>query len=287
MTWSGARRALFLASFGWCVFFPPGFDAQAQAQTLTVQPAASLATPIFPAPGADEIEVGKSLVASDPTNALARYSLGYSLEKKGRLSEAIVQYRLAIKFDPTFPGSHIRLGMSFAKSGRPEDSVLPFRRALELNPKDAETWYNLGVSLGQMHRPAEAQDAYEHSLGLDPANFDGWFNIGLCFSDTDQPQAAIISFSKALELQPDNSEAHFQKGRALLQYGDIEGAKAEEAVLRKTDPSMATKLARRIRSPGKPLPVTGTPTGSPRLPPNFLKLLETFKRMPFGPGGTR
>ena len=61
------------------------------------------------------------------------------------------------------------------------------------------------------------------------------------------PQAIEVA-RRAIQLDPKMIDGHFYLGRALLESGDLNGARAERDVLSGLDKSKAEELSKRIGS---------------------------------------
>jgi Flp pilus assembly protein TadD len=54
------------------------------------------------------------------------------------------------------------------QKGRVEEALQEFRKALELKPDYTTCYYNLGVVLENQHRTEEAAESFRQALRLDP-----------------------------------------------------------------------------------------------------------------------
>src|SRR5213079_2488970 len=103
-----------------------------------------------------ELALYADTVAKRPNNAFARYNLGKALAESGRLPEAIVQDREAVRLRPTMAGAHNNLGKALADLGRGDDAIAHYRAAVQLEPAYGRAHYNLGVALLGAGRKVEA-----------------------------------------------------------------------------------------------------------------------------------
>jgi tetratricopeptide (TPR) repeat protein len=76
------------------------------------------------------------LVTADPENWTARYLLGFLLQRKGRLEEAVAAYRAAEGSGGSSVHLRRNLGMTLRQLGRCDEAVPAFRRALAVAPTD-------------------------------------------------------------------------------------------------------------------------------------------------------
>ena len=85
--------------------------------------------------------------ASKP-DARNNNNLGISLAKVGKLDEAVVQFREAVRIDEDFPDAHYNLGMLLVALDRPGEGVIHLKEVLRLKPGDEqvkEQLHRLGV----------------------------------------------------------------------------------------------------------------------------------------------
>ena len=61
------------------------------------------------------------------------WAQGRSLERAGRVEEAVAVYREAVRRAPRNPLSHVRLGLALRGAGRDEEANRAFQQALDLS----------------------------------------------------------------------------------------------------------------------------------------------------------
>jgi Tfp pilus assembly protein PilF len=143
-------------------------------------------------------------VQENPDAFLARNNLGFALAAKGRLDEAMDQFREALRINPRFPDAHANLGLMLQKSGRIPEAIAEFEIALAVDPAMAGTHYNLGVALAQSRRNAEAMEQYRQTLALDPGYINAYNNLGAELAEANRIPEAIEVFQAALRVAPDS-----------------------------------------------------------------------------------
>ena len=62
----------------------------------------------------------------------------------GRLSEAVAEYREALRITPDYAIAHNNLGEALLRLGMAADALEQFREAARLDPENAESRYNIG-----------------------------------------------------------------------------------------------------------------------------------------------
>ena len=70
--------------------------------------------------------------------------LGRSYEERQEFSNALVEYKLALKANPQAPGLHYSLGNIYWLSGRYDDARPEFEAELQIDPEDYMSTWKLG-----------------------------------------------------------------------------------------------------------------------------------------------
>jgi tetratricopeptide (TPR) repeat protein len=115
----------------------------------------------------------------------AHFNLGKALRDKGRLDEAITEFREAIRLKKDDLGPHINLGNALSEKGQLDEAIAEFREVICLKNDSADAHYNLGAAL----------------------------------QDKDQLDEAIAEYQEAIRLKKDFAEAHCNLGGMLERKG--------------------------------------------------------------------
>jgi tetratricopeptide (TPR) repeat protein len=116
-----------------------------------------------------------------------------SLDRLGKLEEAIEAYRKATEIKPDYAQAWNNLGVSLDRLGRLEEAIEVYRKATEIKPDYADAWYNLGVSLGRLGKLEEAIEVLRQALEIAPDNTVASFMLVLFLVEKE-------AFREALEL---------------------------------------------------------------------------------------
>ena len=82
---------------------------------------------------------------------------GLILRNLGKLKDAELSTRKAIKLNPNFVEAHINLGGILKDLGKIEEAELSTHKAIELNPNFVEAYSNLGSILRELGKLEEAR----------------------------------------------------------------------------------------------------------------------------------
>lgn len=128
---------------------------------------------------------------------------------------AIAEYRKALETRPDFPEVHENLGVALYDVGRIEEAVVEYKTAIKQYPKPAaQVWTNYGMALLAVKQFAEAAGAFDQALLLQPTDADLYYYRGFARHFAGDIAGARESFSKYLEVSPQG--VHADDVRAVL-----------------------------------------------------------------------
>jgi tetratricopeptide (TPR) repeat protein len=154
-----ARRAVELSP-------PPAPAPLESREPLPAVAARELLAEIRFARGEDVESAVREVLAAEPDHASARYLLGRSLQRSGRVEEAADELR---RFDRIqSAGGHLALARDLSSLGRREKAIEELERALAANPDDVRASFLLGRELLRAGRKDEAGPVLESVLARRP-----------------------------------------------------------------------------------------------------------------------
>jgi protein O-GlcNAc transferase len=175
----------------------------------------------------DEAEVHlRQALRRDGSLADAHNSLGNVLRCRGQTNDATAAFREAVRLRPTFAEAHNNLGAMLQTAGDLSAAMIQYDRAIELNPNYAGAYNNLGLCRKALGNLEGACAAYERGRVLDPNNPDILINLATAYQGLGKAEQAIITYREVLGLTPDAAWVHNSLGTALVSLGLFDDAVA-------------------------------------------------------------
>ncbi len=203
---------------------------------------------------ASPVSIWSDTVAKRPDNSRARDALADELAKAGRVEEAIVQRREAVRLQPDEATFHYKLGVALADAGRFATALASYAEAEHLQPEVPEFYASHGFALMRLRRPAEAVVPYESARRLRPGDGEIGTALGNALIVAGRGEEAVQRFRAVLEAHPDAVEARYGLAGALGMIGRVDDGIAmfEEVLRRAPDHANAHfKLANLLVNAGR------------------------------------
>ncbi len=170
------------------------------------------------------INLWEDAVRKSPDKARSRRNLAYVYEDKGRLREAVIQYRHSLRLEPGAEQVHSNLGNVYTKLGKLEQAAAEYLKEIELYPENAAAFHGLGNVYAEMGKLTAAAAVYRRCLRIDPGLKDAHNNLGIVYIRQGKQEQAVAELSKEIKYHPDNAKAYYNLGNALRDQGRKEEA---------------------------------------------------------------
>jgi tetratricopeptide (TPR) repeat protein len=151
--------------------------------------------------------------------------LGKALFDLGKVDEAALAFREAVKLEPESAEAHAYLGMALRGQAEYDEARTHLEKAIDLDPTNGRAYFELGVIAGIQNKAEEAETALAKAVKLSPNESKFWYAYGEVFRSTDRTDEAISAYRKAVDLDPPYPKAQQKLGLLLLdkkQYDDAE-----------------------------------------------------------------
>ena len=199
-------------------------------------------------------------VSPEERRALAHNDRGLELFSKGKVEQAVKEYREAIDAYPNLAAAHNNLGSALFAAGRFDEAASSFRRAAEIEPGYAQAHFNLALAhlkLGREReadaelqaalrayytngddhfkagRLREAEESYKGMLQIDPEYVPALLRLGLVANEARRFEEAAGYLRRAAAREPSNPYAQEELADSLYGLGRFEeAADAADAALK-------------------------------------------------------
>ncbi|PAV88559.1 hypothetical protein WR25_21848 [Diploscapter pachys] len=115
-----------------------------------------------------------------PEFAAAHSNLASILQQQGKLQEAILHYKEAIRIAPTFADAYSNMGNTLKEMGDAQNALQCYTRAIQINPAFADAHSNLASIHKDSGNIPEAIQSYSTALKLKPDFPDAFCNLAHC-----------------------------------------------------------------------------------------------------------
>jgi tetratricopeptide (TPR) repeat protein len=157
----------------------------------------------------------RSAIAIDSNHAEAHYLLGSSLYRKKSYSEAEKHLLKALDLDPQNSELLKRLGRIWFKQGKNEKAVLYFSKGVKHWPDDPDINYYLGLALYYSKQKDKAAAQFQRVLKVNSDYAPAYIGMGNVLLDQGKNAEAINYYARALQIDPRMKEARRNLSSAL------------------------------------------------------------------------
>jgi tetratricopeptide (TPR) repeat protein len=200
-------------------------------------------------------------------------TMGVTLRRLGRVSDAIAAFRQAVAGSPDFGPAWSNLGAAFISNGQFEEAISALDRALTLTPRDGAAAYNLGNARLRLGDFAGAISALEHAAQCGHPSAPVHEALGLALHKSGRYALALAAFDRAIKDGPKRAGVYHNRSLTLQALGRV--AEAEDNL--RTAVSMAPQVAESafalgnfLRNAGRPLDALPYLRRAVELEPGYL-----------------
>lgn len=170
----------------------------------------------------DALAEFRAALRLDPSFGPARLLAGTSLLALGRVPEATTELTRAVALMPQEPAARLQLADAFERSGNFGGVVDEYRRLVALAPGNDEYLYRLGKAYLKL-----AQWSVERMRAVDPRTPRLAQALGRQYLDQGRPDLAQAAFEEAARLGPSLEDVHLALARIHLEQERFDMADIE------------------------------------------------------------
>ena len=149
--------------------------------------------------------------------------MAVTLEKQGKLEEALKAYKKAIAIKPDYADAHYNMATTLEKQGKLEEAVISYNKAISIKPDYADAYFNMASTLEAQGKLEEAIDAYKKTLDIKPDYSAAWSNGARALEGWNKLEQLDLWLKKAFNackiLPP---ELQFQRAKLLWRNKEYE-----------------------------------------------------------------
>ena len=178
---------------------------------------------------ADAASVYLRILEREPNNLAARFNLGLSYARMGRLRESVAQFTAVIEGGtvgepPRQAEAYYQRGNVRDELGECELALGDYAQALDLRPDYIQAFYNKGVVLARVGRHRDAIAEFDRVISRRPTLSNAYLNRGASLDELGEHDQAIADYTAAIRHNPANSAALFNRARTFQYLGYHEDA---------------------------------------------------------------
>ena len=205
----------------------------------------------------EAVEELSQAVERDPTNAVARTSLGVAFQRSGEDERALACYEAALQIDPRSAEAHYFQANILYRHGNVREAIERYTIAIGLNPEliqaherpapqDRLTDYSpTPAEMHRIARPARRILDLDKSLEANPRQADLFKERAAAYSRLGNYEQAIADYSSSLALLPEDAHALHLRGVAYEQLGQPERAREDYRQAIAINPQLSNEYIQR------------------------------------------
>ena len=169
----------------------------------------------------------RSILTQDPESWAGHDFLGLVLMSRGKTTEAVEHFSIAVHHNPRYALGHYNLGVALAAQRKFPEATHEYQQAIELQPSLLRAHYNLGNVFAAQGNFHGAVEQYQEALRIRPDSIDApdiQNNWGIALASTGNLDESVVHFQEAVRLRPDFADAQANLGRALAAQNRISEA---------------------------------------------------------------
>lgn len=195
-----------------------------------------------------------SLMLAAPDSAEMHMVIAGESARQGDHTNAIANYRDAIRLNPMMAGAHFQLAEQLRTAPDPALNAQAegeYRAALRANEFDEPSWRQLAGVLAAKGDTKAAEEGYRRAISLRPTDSDAETGLAGLLSSLTRSDEAIALLESAVKHDPSNSAAHYRLSALYRRAGRSTEAEREMDSFRRYQ-TLKDKLGRTFRQLAAP-----------------------------------
>ncbi len=161
-----------------------------------------------------------------PDNSVAHYNLGYVLQHSGKTTEAIEQYRTALRLKPDYLDANLNLGIALVETSRAREATNYLAKAVSMKSDYARAQHALGRAFYELGDYAGTVNHCAEAIRLDPDACGPYVDMGRALSAQGKSDEALRYYAEGLRLNPGLAWTHYHLGLEWMKRREFSQAEA-------------------------------------------------------------
>lgn len=195
----------------------------------------------------------KDTFSKNPDCWIASNNYGTLLHKQGRLEEALVYYRAALRANPKHWETHNNMGQLMLQMKQFEQAIRHFNEVPLTVPEGvtpsendksliSQVHYHLGVALSAQDEKDKAIRQFREALLIKPEHAKAHNHLGLTLQSQGKMDEAIKHYRQAITAEPNYTNAHMNLGFALQSQDKLSEALGHYRQVLESEPNSVVLL---------------------------------------------
>jgi len=169
------------------------------------------------------------------------FTLGLTLQRWGKLDEAVLEYKKAISFNPDYLDAYLHMAEVYSNQERFDEAIEMYKRAISIKPDSINAHFGLGNTYKMQGKLDEAIARYNKVITLKPDLAEAYNHLGLVLDDQGKYDEAVEIYKRAISIKPDFTNAHLNLGKIYLAQNRLDEAETHyrQAIFFKNDSTNA------------------------------------------------
>ena len=168
----------------------------------------------------DSETLWRDTLSKNPECTMAHTNLGLILGQQGRLDEASLEFRAALRIDDRDSYALLNLANVRCEQGRFDEAIEHFQRILQAEPRNVSARYNMANALEALQRTRDAETQFLKVLEIDPKHPQARLNLAVLLMQSQRWDEAQGQLEELVRLEPEYYLPHYNLAYVYRHQGN-------------------------------------------------------------------
>ena len=175
----------------------------------------------------EAVKLFKKALNIEPENVKARFYLGMSYKRQGKILEALDEIKQTVEITPNDFYILYNLADCYREIENYEKGIEFSRKSLSIKPNFLESHLLLGITMYHAGELTPAAQQLEFVVKVTQKDnsaiyYDALYHLGTVYRLKKNYEASVKTFTKSLQVTPNASRLHYALGVTYLAMNDME-----------------------------------------------------------------